>query len=449
MMMMVCSVTLIACESGGTLTFGGPLADFGRAVAVDGQGNLSLAGSFGGDADFGEDTLSSAGHWDIFLVRGDEGGDRRFLRRFGGAGFDWGQGVAIGADGGVFISGGFSGTVDFGGGNLESNGHSDVFLAAYTADGEHRWSRGIGGPGAEPQMIHQEEGSSVALDSAGNLYMTGVFWQSADFGAGTVHTAGSAEAFVSSYTAAGKHRWTRTFGGGSLAAAKAVAVAPSGQVFVGGEFFKSIKVGEETLIQVGWSPDLFMASLSSKGDLLWAKHIKSDSYAYPELNGVAADREGNVCVTGNVYSDKLEFDKVTLAATGSDAYVLCFTSSGAHRWSRRFNNRDGDSCGNAVAMDADGNVYLTGDFEQSIDLGGGPLHSAGKLDIFVASFTPAGSHRWSRRYGGSDYDGGTAVAVGALVNVAGYFRETVDFEGETVESAGDADIFLLQLPLDP
>jgi hypothetical protein len=101
-----------------------------------------------------------------------------------------------------------------------------------------------------------------------------------------------------------------------------------------------------------------------------------------------------------------------------------------------------------VAVDANGDVVVTGVFFDTVDFGGGPLTSAGNGDIFVAKYSASdGSHLWSRRFGGTSFEEGSGVAVDANgdVVVTGRFHGTVDFGGGPLTSAGIADIFLLRL----
>ena len=86
---------------------------------------------------------------------------------------------------------------------------------------------------------------------------------------------------------------------------------------------------------------------------------------------------------------------------------------------------------------------MTGYFTGSVDFGGGVLSGSG-LDLFVAKYSSAGAHMWSRRYGGFDTQIGNSVASAATgeVSVAGYFSNTIDFGAGLLTSAGSYDAFL-------
>ena len=112
-------------------------------------------------------------------------------------------------------------------------------------------------------------------------------------------------------------------------------------------------------------------------------------------------------------------------------------------WSRGFGDT-GNDVGFSVGLDGAGNVFITGEFEGSVDFGGGLLTSAGGRDIFLAKYDTSGTHLWSQRFGDSRGDQGFGVGVDGTGNVfiTGWFQGTVDFGGGPLTSAGSFDIFL-------
>lgn len=178
-------------------TFGGESVQIANSVAIDGSGDIVLAGTFFGSVDFGGGPLVSAGgraydpHWegtlqwggDIFLAKLDGAGDFVWNRRYGDAGVQAPWGVAATGDGSIALTGGFLGVVDFGTGPLTGNNRSgDVFVANLDATGNTSWSRVYsGGP--------QQVGQAVALGPAGHVIVAGVFHERIDFGFGLHETS--------------------------------------------------------------------------------------------------------------------------------------------------------------------------------------------------------------------------------------------------------------------
>ena len=92
-------------------------------------------------------------------------------------------------------------------------------------------------------------------------------------------------------------------------------------------------------------------------------------------------------------------------------------------------------------MDTNNNIVLTGTFMVSASLGGSTFVGAGGTDIFVAKYSTAGGHLWSKQFGGTENDAGLGVAVdgGNNVRMVGKFRATASFGTTPLTSAGSDD----------
>jgi hypothetical protein len=334
----------------------------------------------------------------------------------------------------VYVVGKFIGSVNFGGSTFSSANY-DAFVASYDgATGAHRWSKQLGGGAAD-------EGMAVAVDSASNVYVSGYFNGTANFGGGTVSSSGQ-DAFVASYVGAtGAHRWSRGLGGGGTDAAAGVAVDAAGDVYLTGWFASTVNFGGGALTSDGGS-DIFVASYTgASGAHRWSK-------AFGDFDGdggtsIAADGQGHVVATG-YYFGTTSFGGTPLTSNGgADVFLASFdTALGAHVWSKHFGGTTNDR-GQAVAADAAGNAYVAGLFQNTADFGAGPIGSGGSYDGFWASYDVGGAYRWSHTTGAVDTDEARAIDVdNGNVYVAGYFGQTVDVGTGPLSSSGGSDIFL-------
>jgi hypothetical protein len=146
---------------------------------VDSTGNVFLTGSFQGSMQVGNQTLQSAGGSDVFLAKLDAGGNPQWAKSFGNAADQAAYAVATDAAGNVVLTGGFVGSINFGGTTLQSAGLDDVFVAKLDPDGNHLWS-GSAGDAAE------QDGYAIAVDPSGNVIVSGIFSGSVDFGNGAL-----------------------------------------------------------------------------------------------------------------------------------------------------------------------------------------------------------------------------------------------------------------------
>jgi hypothetical protein len=404
-------------------------------VAVDGNGNITICGSFSGKADFGGGGLTSAGLTDIFVASYSPGGAHRWSKRFGGAHLEEGFAVVVDSSGNVTVTGRFRGTVDFGGGPMTS-GHHAAFIVSFTSDGAHRWSKQMTGGS-------YSVGHGLAVDAGGNVTTTGDFEGVVDFSGGQTGPlvgAGNADYFVTSFTNQGGHRWSKRGGGTGNETGMDAAVDASGNVFTTGWFNGAADFGGGVLTSSG-GQDIFVASHTSVGVFRWAKQLGGTG---GDIGfGVVVDASGNVFTTGS-FTGAVDFGGGVLTTSGAnDIFVASYTSGGVYRWAKQLGGIGAD-VGFGVAVDG-GDLFATGSFQGTADFGGGGLTSVGMGDIFVASYTSDGMHRWSRGFGGSTKDDGRRLALDNNGNVAitGNFAGTADFGGGSVNSSGGDDVFLL------
>jgi len=150
------------------------------------------------------------------------------------------------------------------------------------------------------------------------------------------------------------------------------------------------------------------------------------------LVALAVDANGDIVATGR-FAGTSSFGGTALVANGQNDMVVAKYSGvdGAHqcRRLRRHLRRRGVR----VAVDASNNVYITGYFSGAINFGGSVLRVpfTTDLDVFVAKFTSAGAHVWSKNFTNWGDERGYGIAVDAAGNVAitGYFSNSIDFGG--------------------
>ncbi|MFT3774684.1 MAG: MopE-related protein [Minicystis sp.] len=286
-----------------------------------------------------------------------------------------------------------------------------------------------------------EEGNVVAVDAADNVLLGGYTNNTVDYGCGPL-TAGALDgALVVKFTAAGTCVWSKRYG--VNAGVAGVTADASGNVFFTGNYNQSIDFGGGVLPNAG-STDGFLVKLDPGGNYVWAKGF-GDAQAQT-ASAVATDAAGNVFTIG-YFAGSMNLGGSTLSSMGSsDVYVAKFSPTGTHLWSKRFGD-SANQIGKHLAVDPSGNVIIIGSFAGTIDFGGGPLTSQGLNDIFVAKLTSAGNHVWSKRFGDSADQTGSAVDTDATGNIVitGYFNGTIDLGAGPLTSLGVADIYLAKL----
>src|SRR5262249_30873799 len=152
----------------------------------------------------------------------------------------------------------------------------------------------------------------------------------------------------------------------------------------------------------------FLAKFDSSGKVLWAKRFGD---AASQFDGaIAVDHADNILFTG-FFAGAIDFGHGPLTSAGGvDMFAAKLDPSGKPLWAKRFGDTS-DQYGWGIAADASGNVLVTGFFGGAIDFGGGPLMSAGGLDIVVAKLDPSGGYLWGRRFGDLSDQAAYSMAV--------------------------------------
>jgi len=229
--------------------------------------------------------------------------------------YSYASGIGVDGNGNVFVAGISNG-----------NGTGDDWVTlAYSNSGQPLWTNSYDGP-----LNGDDHANALALDSSGNIFVTG----------DDVNGSGAVEFQTIKYSNDGVALWTNAYPGHTIyGGADNVAVDPAENIIViGGE------TGSSTY------EDFTAIKYSNDGVPLWTNHYRG---VYTDIPvALAIDRDGDVFVTG--YSD----DPITLQF---DRLVVAYASSGAFLWTQRYNGTgNGDDSCNAIAVDKDYNVYVTG-----------------------------------------------------------------------------------------
>ncbi len=363
------------------------------------------------------------------------------------------RGMVADASGNVIIVGEISGTSVFGSYSLTSVGATDAFMVKYDVAGNCMWAHTLCGT--------VSSSSSVAWGIAVNgssIFITGSYKGTIDFdwdiSTSNLTSAGGADGFIARYTTAdGSFYWAKSFGGSSTDVGTSVAADTSGSAYVTGYFSGTAAFGHVGTLPVNLTSlggqDIFITRFAADGTFKWAKKLGGSDN--DKGNQVLTDGI-NVYVTGS-YSGTAIFNPagsdILIANGGTDAFVAKYTVSGTYNWARSFGG-SGNDVGYGIALDSLGNVYATGQIEDTAYFNGGAdtgIISAGSADIYIAKYSAGGDYNWALGLGGTGNDIGYGIlyANGNLYNT-GAFSNTVDFDPTTgtsnLVSTGLTDAYL-------
>ena len=352
-------------------------ANAGYGVAVDAQGNSYVAGSFAGtNFPHGTYAIDSHGDADVFLVKYNANGmlNSTWSRRAGGTGWDAAQALAIDRDGNLYLTGQFSSPeADFGTKTIGTANGPDIFVAKYAPDGTCLWVKAAGGTGSDI-------GYGIAVDDAGNVYVTGYYQATAHFDARVLTAVGGVDVFLAMYDSAGNCDWVRSAGGAANECAFGLTLIEPDRVCLSGYFQGAATFGATVLPSPGASrTDWFVAEYDRQGNPRWAK-AAGGTNAYGRA--LATDGAGHLYAAG-ILGGNAQFGGHPLASPGPlDLALAMYDASGNVLWNRVGGNTN--EYANALACDSAGNLLVAGAFRGQARFGPDALTQATGLAAFVA-----------------------------------------------------------------
>ncbi|MCA9662057.1 MAG: SBBP repeat-containing protein, partial [Myxococcales bacterium] len=277
-----------------TYQYGTLAGESPNGLAVDAQGNVFLTGSTGGDLDGN----TSAGGSDVFLTKFDPDGDRLWTKLYGTSEHDnngaYGS-VAVDPDNNIIMVGTTSGAL---GG--EWFGSGDSFVAKLDTDGAVLWIRQLGTPKSDSL-------TDLALDANGAIFVTGLTTGFLDGNP----ALGGLDVFVSKFTNDGVKEWTRQYGTASDDFGDGIALAGDGGFWLAGA----------TRGEFGGNPvigliDVFIGRYDAYGVELWSTQFGTTSI--DSLGDATSDAAGNLYAVGTTPASLFDQEH----AGGDDLFVL-------------------------------------------------------------------------------------------------------------------------------
>lgn len=442
-------------KMGGNYTNG----EKGLDVYTDSNNNYYLSGTFYQSATLGDTTLTATS-FDTFISKYNSNGERQWTRTLGVN--QSAEGVAIVVDnaGNVYWSGNFIGTFTINGNTLNSFGENNFFLVKYNSNGIAQWSR----KGGATSYVYDNKafGYGLATDASGNVYASGTFRGTAVFGVLSLTSATQFpgyyydDIFLLKYNSDGTEQWARRAGGNSHDAGRKVAVNGS-FVYITGMYVSPADFGGNNITGSNQS-DGFVAKYDLDGNYQSLFRTQTTAGNTNIINDIAFDGAGNQYIVGT-YNYSANFGNgITLIPQPNDygnTFIAKLNNSGVAQWAKQ-SNGDGNEEGKTLALDAQGNVFIAGNYTEIPSFEGYllPPTPNGNKDIFYAKYSSGGELQWLKKSGGEYDEAVNAIAVDAFGNIyaTGFFRGISFFDEQYLQSynysnanPSGEDIFFLRI----
>jgi len=369
--------------------------------------------------------------------------DWLWASRAGGYDNDISYSIAIDNQGNHYITGAYGGTVSFGTTTLISSSvFLDVFIAKLDSNGNWLWAVSAGGASSD-------RGNSIAVDTCGNLYVTGDFRETANFGTTQLIGNGVTNIFVAKLDTDGNWLWVLQSVGTSpsdFVIRPSLAIDNANHVFVTGYFSGIMSFGNLPPLTNNGNYSLFISKLDSNGNWIWAKQAEGTGFSYS--SNVTLEDSINIYLCG-YFSGNIVIGITQLTSSGSsDVFAAKLDTNGNWLWAIRAGGTDYEHC-SSIALDNSEHIYLTGEFSGTASFGTITLTSSwiGDYDIFIAKLDTSGNIIWAVGAGGVESDCGNSITVDNSDNIylAGSFSNTAVFGSTSLTSSGVSDVLVAKL----
>ena len=427
---------LTAVDFADAYQFGSAGNDNAYAVKTDSENNVYMAGSFSSTINFGEDSLTSNGTTDIFLVKFNSDEEVVWATSFGSSTDDNVYEIVIDSDDNVIVSGFYSGTLQIGETVLETASDSEVLVAKFLSTGEFVWANNSVGTTASENLSY-----GITMDSSGDFIITGEYEDTILFGDSSLTSIGSNDIFVAKISSEGSWMWGQTGGSNSsYDAGEDVICDENDNIFIVGHYRHDATFGEIEVPETG-TVCIFTAKLNSAGDWQWVSYAGGSSIDMGF--GITINSNNDLYIAG-MFKNSATFGDINITGNGNyDAFVAKLDDEGTWLWAA-----NGGSSNHEIAFGIDLNneedVVISGRFRDTATFGDHQVTAVGDEDIFCAKISADQEWQWVLAGGGADQDNGMSVTVNNLNQIyfCGFFEGTAGFAGNEFVTNGALDIVL-------
>jgi hypothetical protein len=438
-----------------------------RASATDPSGAVITCGSLEGLADFnpgaGSNTGSSAGLKDAFIYKLNASGDYVWSVVFGSTADDIAYDVATDAQGNVYCTGEFRGTVNFNplgtAVNLTAFSGYNAFVVKYSSQGQFLWVRKFGGASQG-----YETGRTISVDASGNVLSSGQFYGTVDFdpGAGVsdLNFNNSYGCYISKLSADGSFVWAKGFPG-YYTVPNELKIDGTNHVYCVGTFYSNTDFdpGVASYTLNGQYYDTYITKLDPQGNFVWARQFQSSSTCF--TSEIQIDPQGNIFAAGHFNGttdfnpDLVATQTVTNTQSSYRSFLVKLDSQGLFQWMKQL-SPNSETYAFGLKRDVNGNLFVSGHFKGVTDFNPDPVAeypvsstTTWYDDGYITKLDANGNFIEATTFGGSDVDQVNALLINpatGVLNVVGTFSGTCDFSpGQAVTnltSAGLSDGFV-------
>lgn len=381
------------------------------AATSDSAGNVYITGTFWGTLPMGmEQPLRSilpvdlsklAPPTDIFVSKLDNSGLVLWSRSYGDGERQWATATTTDNEGGIYIAGGFAGTLRFGKTVLTApvSGNHAFVAKLRSCDGTPEWAISLG------NLAVPDSGQTVTalLHTRRNgLTIVGNFTGTISGRGFSAVSAGSRDIFLLNLSEDSGYRWFNHFGGASNEIPVAAATSPDGKIILSGYYGKAFTFGTKNglpanVLRDPGSGNIFLAAFSPSGEHIFSKSF--GDHRRQELRSMSVSDDGKIVITGP-FSGTIDFGLGPLTSESnifdfdsSTLYVAAFDEMGAPVWQRTIGHASTYQKATSIAFTRRSEILISGGYTGFLECEKSELNNSlagGTYEQFILKLTDKG-----------------------------------------------------------
>ncbi|MBX3043790.1 MAG: SBBP repeat-containing protein [Ignavibacteriae bacterium] len=362
-----------------------------------------------------------------------------WLKSLGGPNNDVLRGVCIDSSGNIYATGSFIGTTSIANQNFVSNGATDIIVNKFDSIGNLLWAKSLG-------SVSFDYAFDIDCEPNGNFYITGGFRQTLNFSPSiSLISSGEMDLFTAKFDTLGNCIWAKSATGYSSEYGNEIVTTANGNVAVIGNTQGTIVFTTDTLFHMD-STDLFLVKYDSNGNEIWCKGLPGLGNAGGRA--ISTDDFENTIIAGsfagNIYIDTVIFNSTTVP--NNDIYISKFSPTGTLIWAKQFGGT-GDDYARGIDADANGNIYVSGVFSNSVNFDGITLAANGSSDIFLMKLDSNGNIIWIKQIGNLGAEEGCEIEAlpSGDIFITGGFSQTIILGSNNYTALGMRDVFIAKI----
>lgn len=424
--------------------------DYGQDIKVDSAGNVYVCGRVKNATTFGwastPVTPPLHGDQDAFIAKYNNSGQLIWVKRNGGISHDYANGLCLDRYNNLYVTGYFTGTINFEGNTYNSVGTSDFYVAKFNPSGNLVWFKHGGNPG------NYAYANAITVFNDTLIYIAGTYSGTINFETQNITSTGNNEIFLIALDSTGALNWMKSAGSTGLDECLSIANDSTGNVYICGSFSLTAYFDALSVTRTGSGfRDAYLAKYNSSGQAQWVRKIGSSQLDV--ANKIVYDNGGYVITTGYVRANTTFFDVNNQQTYNShagleDIFICKHDLNGNLIWGKGFGGTGFDQ-GGAVWVNNSSEIFLTGEFTAAFSLDTIALTPIGTRDLYFSKFSPNGNIIWAKTVAG--YPGGGYFPVNNAcfaddndyLYTTGGFKATTSFDSFVLTASGSSeDAFL-------